>query len=110
METKTEKRQTWLYLIGAVVLALLIILMVRSCRNDYGNVPPLLTDTLETGTEKVPPPVDEDREPMDGADTVNVDTVGKTPNVYPQPTIGNPPGAPGAAGPGGSGGAGMGAH
>jgi hypothetical protein len=114
METRTEKRPTWLYLLAAILVALLLILAIRSCRNDYGEVPgdtlPPLSDTSEAGTKKTPPPVDEDRAPVDRTDKTANDTSGKTPSVYPQPPIGTP-GTPGAAGPGGSGGAsGMGGH
>jgi hypothetical protein len=108
METSTKKQPTWLYLLTAIVAALLIILAIRSCRNDSGEVPgevvPPLSDTLESDTRMAPPPVGEDRKPADPADKPVNDTTGKTPAVYPAPPIGTP-GTPGAAGPGGGGGA-----
>lgn len=98
MEPRIRKRRAWPYLLAVVLLLILIVLVGRSCRQDAGYGPPVMSDTLETDTlGTMPPPTDAGE--ATPSDTMPRDTLANPPLTPPGVTPGTPvtPGMPAVA-------------
>jgi hypothetical protein len=43
-----NRRPVWPFIAAAALLVIVLVLVGRSCRPDYGDVPPMISDTLDT--------------------------------------------------------------
>jgi hypothetical protein len=102
METKEvretrngNRRPAWPFIVAAVLLLILLVLVGRSCREDYDGMPPAVSDTLDTDTMAVPPVYEGmDADTTDPVDTAFQDPEVMTPAVAPMPGAASPGGIP----------------
>lgn len=68
MQNETRSRPVWLFILAAILLVVLIVLIGRGCRDEYGETPPPgFTDTLDVDADTTLQPGGDDGFP----DTTN---------------------------------------
>lgn len=66
-ENERRSRPVWLFILAAILLVLLIVLIGRGCRDEYGETPPMISDTLDVDADTTMSPGGQDEYP----DTTN---------------------------------------